>query len=146
MEEDYDVMQKRISKANEKLMKKFAEHLLEKKLTTKTIEKHCSNMDFYGNDYLLNYESCTLTEGSDCVSPFLGSWFIRKCMWSSQTTMKEYITSFKKFYGWMYDTGKLSKNDYDLLLFTNKEEKETWLETVRKYNDPDIDFEDVFPY
>lgn len=144
MEEDYEVMQKRISKANEKLIKKFADHLLEKNLTTKTIEKHCSNIAFYGNDYLLNYESCTLIDGADCISDFLGFWFIRKCMWANQTTMKEYITSFKKFYCWMLNIEKITKIDYEVMVITIKENKEVWLEIVRKYNDPNTDFEDVF--
>lgn len=144
--DDYEIMVTRISKANEKIIRKFADHLLFKKLSEKTVEKHCSNIDFYGNDYLIHYveEEITVDQAPFFISNFLGSWFIRKCMWSSETALKENITSFKKFYGWLHDTGSLSSKDYGDFMQMLKEEKEQWLKTMRKYDDPDTDFEEVF--
>lgn len=48
-EDDYEAMANRISSANEKLIAKFATHLMLKNLSLKTIDKHCSNIRFYGN-------------------------------------------------------------------------------------------------
>ncbi len=145
-EDDYEAMLNRISSANETVIGKFAEHLQIKKLSKKTIEKHCSNIAFYGNDYVANYsdDEVTVDQASLSISGFLGSWFIRKCMWSSEAAIKEYITSFKKFYGWLHETEALSTEDHNDFLQMLKEEKNQWLETVRKYNDPDTDFEEVF--
>ena len=146
-EEDYEDMCKRIQRANAKFLDAFHTYLTdEKKLTEKTALKHGNNIAFFGNDFVLNYESGTLDQASAFISVFLGSWFIRKCMWSSPTAIKENILSFKKFYLWMKNNNHISKEDYTTLLSTIKEEQTEWLETCRKYNDPAVDFEDVFPY
>ena len=144
-EEDYEVMQERIQRANAKFLDKFYIYLTEeKKLAEKTALKHANNIAFFGNDFVLNYESETLDNASNFIGEYLGSWFIRKCMWSSPTAIKENIISFKKFYTWMKDNSHISKEDYATLLEIIKEEKDEWLKTCTKYNDPEVDFDDVF--
>lgn len=65
-------------------------------------------------------------------------------MWASVTSIKENITSFKKFYQFMYENGEISKND----LFELKEEikncKDEWLENIRMYDNPNIDLDDIW--
>ncbi len=102
-EEDYEVMQERIQKANARYLDAFYVHLTkEKKLTEKTALKHANNVAFFGNDFVLNYESETLDQAIPFIGGYLGSWFIRKCMWSTPKAINENITSFKKFYVWMF--------------------------------------------
>lgn len=145
-ESDYDARTKRLISQNEKLIHRFASYLNKKKISERTIEKHCSNIDFYGHDYVIHYtdDSLTLDKASHYIDGFLGSWFIRKCMWADEAAIKAYITSFKKFYGWLHETGALPKEIYDEFLQSIKDSKDTWLATMRKYDDPDCDIEDVF--
>ena len=143
-EEDYDDMVERIQKANFPFLDDFYQYQLDFGLSENTASKHLSNIDFYGNEYLLNYEGETLDKGMFFIGLYLGSWFIRKCMWSSPSAIKQNITSFKKFYKWMSEKGHISKEDYAKFLLLIKEEKDEWIETAQKYNDPNVDFEDDF--
>ncbi len=97
---------------NEKLIEEFSKWLESKKLSKKTIEKHLYNSDFYINEFLLYYESQEPKDGMEYIDGFLGDFFIRKCMWSSKATIKENATSLKKFYQFMSEIGKVSKEDY----------------------------------
>ncbi len=144
-EEDYDDMVARIQKANASFLDDFYQYLLDSGLSENTAGKHLTNIDFYGNEYLLNYEAETLDKGVFPIGSYLGSWFIRKCLWSSPTSVKQNITSFRKFYKWMREQGHISKETYAEFLLLLKEEKDEWIETSRRYNDPSVDFEDVFP-
>jgi hypothetical protein len=47
------------------------------------------------NDYLLYEDALEAKDGVDAVSWFLGDWFIRKAMWSSQASIKENAASLK---------------------------------------------------
>lgn len=42
------------------------------------------------------------------VQMFLANWFPRKAMWASITSVKSNIASFKKFFQWMEETGRVS--------------------------------------
>lgn len=146
MEEDYEIMEKRIGSANDKIISRFTDHLKLKKLTDRTIQKHCSIISLYGNDYLLNYvEDTPLDKGALFISEFLDSWFIRKCMWADEASSKANITSLTKFYAWLLEDGRISKKDHSEFLSIIKNEKDGWIARVNKYNDPDTEFEDVFP-
>lgn len=144
-EYDEELEEEKQYERNAALVDRFAVYLLDKKVSQKTVNKHCSSILFYGNDYLVGYEGMDLAEDYSAISPFLDSWFIRKCMWANEKSIKEYITSFKKFYAWMDEAGELDEGDYKGLLQLIKEEKQGWIDRVKKYNDPDTNFEDVFP-
>ena len=143
---DYDEMVERISSKNKATLLKFEAYLQKKKLSVKTIKQHSSNIAFYGNSFIMNYadEEMTVDKAPFYINTFLGSWFIRKCMWASQPSIKSYITSFKKFYGWLHEEGSLTTEDHKEFLQMIKDEKDEWLETMRKYDDSDVDFEDIF--
>ncbi len=149
-EDDYEEMAERTIKINDNKIRAFYVYLEKKGLTKKTIEKHCSNIAFYGNDFIINTceedEIPTVDMAMFHIDYFLGSWFIRKCMWSSESSIKEYISSFKKFYGWLNDLGAFSKTDYQEFQDLIKQGKEEWLGTMKKYDDPDTDLEDVFGF
>ncbi|MFC4992300.1 IS1096 element passenger TnpR family protein [Rubritalea tangerina] len=147
--EEYDdeaTEYKRIFEFNSKLVDEFAIYQLDNKVSQATVNKHCRNVLLFGNDFLLNYEGLSLTDDPSFIDEYLGNWFIRKCMWSDEKSIKENITSFKKFYAWAEKKGKITKNDYTELLLTIKEMKNVWLERSQKYNDPNIDIEDVFGF
>ena len=148
-EEDDEAQQDRIYKFNEKFLDAFYKHLtVDKKLTKKTGLDHMSRVDFFGNNFACDYEGVTLDHAIPFISEYLGSWFIRKCMWSTPKAIKENITSFKKFYVWMQQEEHISQQTLDDLLLIFKKEKEEWLDTCTKYNDPEggFDIEDLFPW
>ena len=85
--EDYEKIEVECDKErvkNEKLLKEFSNWLKKSNLTKKTIDKHTTNIDFYINEYLLNYDVIEAKNGIDEIDLFLGDWFIRKAMWSSK--------------------------------------------------------------
>jgi hypothetical protein len=82
-----------------------------------------------------------INEGCYQLDGFLGDWFIRKAMWSTPATIKQNITSFKKFYRCMLEKEFIKKEDYEQLIDDIKNEGEEWLEKCAYYNDPDGDYD-----
>jgi len=136
--EKYKKECKKIKKEKEKLLEDFLNWLAEKGLSSKTIKKHVGNMDFYINEYLLYYEPKTAAEGAYHIDDFLGCWFIKKAMWASKTSINDYTAGFKKFYKFMLEKGLIAKEDYEDVCLTIKEKKADWLETLERFDDPDI--------
>ena len=57
-------------------------------------------------------------------------------MWASAASIKSNITSLKKFYRYLLDCGVVEEEDYNLLceiIYLNKDE---WIDTLRRYDDP----------
>ena len=113
-------------------------------LSEKTINKHTSNIDFFRNAYLAHQEKndseedielCQAEDGIEMVDDFLGYWFIKKAMWSSENSIKENITSIKKFYTFMQSLNLISKEDLKMLNDIIKENKKDWIDAVNRYND-----------
>jgi len=143
--EQYEKDCKRIKKQNANILNDFERWLTEKNLSAKTIKKHCSNVDFYINDFLLYEEAIEATDGTDKIGNYLGYWFIRKAMWASQPAIKENASSLKKFYQFMFEKRKISKESLDWLTQRIKDEMPEWLGTMGRYDDPDIeDMEEVW--
>ena len=129
---------------NRELLSQFRAYLESRNLSDRTVNKHVSNIDFFVNEFLLHDDHVDPREGIETVDYFLGFWFIKKTMWASEATIKENITSLKHFYTFMYQKGEITKEELDNLKQQIKESKEEWLETVRKYDDPDVDFDDIW--
>ncbi|MCP4114514.1 MAG: recombinase [Desulfobacteraceae bacterium] len=142
--EDFEAECNKIRKENKTLLKDFAGYLKGKKLSKKTIDTHVDNIDFFINEYLLYDDTDRPEEGVNLVSSFLGYWFIRKAMWASETAIKSYIASLKHFYTWMHGQGKVTGEELDDMKLTIKEEKQDWIDTLNRYDDPDCDVEDVW--
>ena len=119
---------------NKKLIEEFKGWLKNQNLTAKTINKHLSNIDLFLNDYLPYYEGETMEEGVESVYSFLGDWFIRKCMWSSRTSIKETASSIKKFYKCMNELGYINNDKYEFVAFVIKENMEEFLENLDDYD------------
>ena len=147
--EEYKQDCQKIRVANEILLKDFESWLKSSGLSTKTIKQHCSNIDFYINQYLLYTDPVSTEEGMDSgyVSMFLGYWFIRKAMWASATSLKNNATSLKKFGKFLYEQHKMTKEDLDSILTTIREEMPEWQATLKRYDDPSIEsIEDIWGY
>jgi site-specific recombinase XerD len=145
--EQYEKDCQRIRNQNAKLLKDLENHLVEKKLSIKTIKKYCANIDFYINEFLLYEEPIEAPEGATEIGRFLGYWFIKKAMWASPTAIRENASSLKTFYQFLHERGAITKETLDTLKRTIKEEMPEWLETIKRYDDPDIeDMEEVWRF
>ena len=137
--ERYEKNCKKIRKQNAILLKKFAAYLEEKKLSAKTINKHCSNVEFYINEFLLYEDETEAADGAESIEMFLGYWFIRKAMWSSPAAIKENASSLKTFYKFMFENGNTSKESLDGMKQQIKDNMPEWIATMERYDDPDIE-------
>jgi hypothetical protein len=145
--DDYEIYEsecKKIKKQNLKLLNRFKQYLGSKNLSKKTIDKHVSNIEFYINDFLLDEEPLKATEGVSRLDLFLGYWFIRKAMWASVTSIKENISSLKHFYNYMHTIGEIDFEELNEMKEEIKESKGEWFETIKKYDDPDTDIENIW--
>jgi len=129
-----------IRNANRAYLNAFDKWLQDKGLTSKTITRHVSNVDFYINYYLADYLGEEAMQGCYQVDSFLGDWFIRKAMWSSGSHTKASAASFKKFYACMLEKGFVAEDDYDFLCETIRDNMDKWLDAMRRYNDLDEEY------
>ena len=136
--EQYEIECERIRESNGKLLDDFAIWLQQSGLSSKTIDKHTENIDFYINEFLLYEDAEEPQQGVHSISMFLGYWFIRKAMWSSASSIKSNAASLKKFYTFLHERGLVSQDDLDSLKETIKEEMPEWLATLARYDDPSI--------
>ncbi len=141
MEKDYEPYEaseenceEKIREENERMLDLFAASM--QNLKPQTRRRHLSNVNFYINHYLLDYEAESFREGVWRLPEFLGEFFIRKCLWSTSATIKSTAVSIKRFYKCMLDNDQISKPEYDMLCDTIKDEMEGWQETCAIYNDP----------
>ena len=130
---------KEIRRENAKLLDDFADWLAAKGLSEGTGGKHCDNMGFYLDHFLLYEDAVPAEKGASEVGMFLGHWFIRKALWSSPASIKSNAASLKKFYTFMREKGKVTQEDLDFLKMEIKEQMPEWLATVTRYDDPAID-------
>ena len=85
-------------------------------------------------------------EGVGRLDYFLGYWFIRKAMWASESSIRENATSLKKFYTYLAEIGRVSAEDLAELREDIKAGLPEWSATVRRYDDPDVDAEEVWQW
>lgn len=133
MTNNFEAQVEKIEAKNEYLIKAFAEYLKKSNLSPKTISTHASNMEFFLNHYLARYELKGAEKGIPYIDGFLGDWFIRKAMWSSKAHIFANIAALKKFYFFLYDTGRIN---IDVLKELNEiiaDGKEFWMERMEDY-------------
>lgn len=150
MTDEYEVYEqkcKAIREANAELLDGFKTWMTDKGLGAATIKKHVSNADFYINE-CLTYDDPpqSAAEGVGRLDYFLGYWFIRKAMWAGETSIRENATSLKKFYTYLAEIGKISGDDLAELREDIKTGLPEWIATVRRYDNPDVDAEDVWEW
>lgn len=133
-----------IRSENAEILDAFDKWMKAHGLSKKTTQKHRTNIDFYINEFLLYDDATKASDGADGVGMFLGYWFIKKAMWASAGEIKSNATSLKKFYAFMSERGDVAGSDVRELKDRIKEEMPEWLETVRRYDDPSLDAEEVW--
>lgn len=136
--ENYEKRLEENTKRNKKFIEEFEFWLNEKGLVKKTVKKHTSNIDLYLNDYLTYMDINKMECGINEIDSFLGDWFIRKCMWSSKSSIKENASSIKKFYQCMKEKGYVKEEDYNSLCEEIKENMDCWLESIDDYESRDF--------
>ncbi len=88
-----------------------------------------------------------MEDGVSELGGFLGDWFIRKCMWSTESTVRSTAASIKKFYQCMLELNHISEDDYKFVADTIKEDLPDWVKNVNKYNsfdEDDFEEEDIW--
>ena len=150
MEDEYESYLsecRRIRSSNKRLLNNFKKWLEKNKPTQKTITNHINNIDFYINECLLYDEPREPDSVVTAIDYLLGYWFIKKAMWASKSSIKSNATSLKKFYTFMYENGFIDKKDLDEVKDSIKQNMSKWIETLRRYDDPEIeDMEEVWGF
>ena len=136
--DEYEKKVRELQAENAEIFASFRAALVEKGLAKPTIRRHVENAEFFLDDYLAETEGVSAVEGIDHVPSFLGFWFIRKAMWASETAIRQYAATFKKLYAHLAEQGRVSVDDVAHLKSVIKEELPEWVETVQRYDDPDI--------
>jgi hypothetical protein len=83
-------------------------------------------------------------EGVGWLDYFLGYWFIRKTTWASVNSIKGNITSLKHFYTYMHSINEIDLEELNKMKEEIKESKDEWFETIKRYDDPDTDFDNIW--
>ncbi len=82
---------------------------------------------------MYDYSLRRLDEATDSeVYWFLADWFPRKALWASVSSMTVYLATFKKFFKWMGETGRVSPQVVADVLCTLKEERRVFLRAVEE--------------
>ena len=129
--DSYDARVRAIRAYNQPILEDFRFWLEQSGLAKKTVENHVDNIDFFTH-YLVYYDPLKKldeADGSD-VWMFLTDWFPRKALWSSVTSVKSYLASFKKFFQWMGENGRVSPETFADVLTMLKEGRDEFLEAV----------------
>ncbi len=129
--DSYDAQVQAIRAYNQPILDDFRAWLEQSGLAEKTVRNHVDNIDFF-TEYLVYQEPLEKldeADGSD-VWMFLGDWFPRKAMWASESSVKSNMASFKKFFQWMGETGRVSPETLDDVLSTLKEGRDEFLEAA----------------
>ena len=132
---EWELQVEKTKKENDVLFIEFEKYLKTKSLKPNTITNHVENVRFYAEAFLLRYEIIPVEKGFSVIGSFLGDYFIRKTTWARKSSIKSNIASFKKFYTFLNEIGKISKTELNEMKALIKEEKDDWLEQVEKYWD-----------
>lgn len=97
----------------------------------KTVKHHVANLDLFAT-FLLSYDPLKRLDAADRgdVWMFFVDWFPRKASWASKSSVTSNITSFKKFFQWLGETGRVAPEIVTEVLTTLKEERDTFLANV----------------
>ena len=128
---DYDQEVEKIRKHNQPILDEFQTWLEKSGLVRNPVKNHVENIDFFA-EYLVYYEPLSkLDEADDSdVYSFLGNWFPRKAMWASESIMRSNMASFRKYFKFLRESGRVEKVVEDEVRETLKESKDEFLEAV----------------
>lgn len=136
-EEDYEAYERAVAineKDNAAYLEEFDQWLRASGLSEKTVCKHLDNVEFYLNTFLQTYEAYPMPAGCYLADDYFGYFFVRKCMWSTPSTIKTTSASLKKFYRCMLERGHITQADFDFLKDTIKERLPEWQNYCAAFN------------
>jgi len=133
--EAYDARVRAIRAYNQPILDDFRVWLEQSGLSEKTAKEQVNKIHFF-TEYLVYYEPLKKLDeaNSNDIRMFFLSWFPYKALWASVTGIKSYLVSFKKFFLWMEETGRVSPKTVNNVLTTLKEGRDKFLERVAPYN------------
>ena len=137
-DKEYKEWERQIEEAkmhNNKLLIEFEKYLRAKSLKSNTIKKHIGNIEYFANVFLLHNEIIPVENGAWEIGSFFCDFFIIKASWASKDTVEENIASFKKFYSFLNEIGKVSEIELAEMKELIKDEKSDWIEEVENYWD-----------
>jgi site-specific recombinase XerD len=128
---DYDDRVEQIRLENQPILDGFEQALEQASLSIKTVRNHVGNIQFFA-EYLFYYDPLRpLNEAEEGdISSFLLSWFPRKAVWASEDNVKQYLTSFRKFFRYMVETNQMTSEQEAEIQETLTEGKEEFLDAV----------------
>ena len=124
----YDAQVRAIQASNAPIPYGFLIWLKQSGLSEETIYNHVVNSDSF-TTYLVRDEPLKKRDEarSGDVWMFFVDWFPQKALWASVTSTKSYIASFKKFFQWMGEMGRVSPGIVADVLSTLKESRSEFL-------------------
>ena len=128
----YDARVQAIRAYNQPILNDFRTWLQQSGFSEKTVRSHVRNVKFF-TEYLVYYDDPLkkLDEANNSdIRTFFLYWFPRKGLWASAGTVKSNIASFKKFFHWMGETGRISPKTVTDVLTALKEGRDRFLERV----------------
>lgn len=130
---DYEEAIKIIEQQNDELLEMFMESLMDKGLSEKTISKHCFNVDFYLNYYLVHEDYNTFDDGLVMLDGFFLDFFGRKAIWPSVATIKSIAASLKKFYKFLAEKNLIDAKDYRYFAAEIKDSIKYWIYSYNEW-------------
>jgi len=124
---------------NEVLISLFERYLTGQSLTQKTVKKHCDNIDFYINTYLLHDSIEKPEDNINSIDMYFDYFMPSKTMLGSVNDTKNQITSLKKFYKFLLELNRISKSDYAEMLDMIKACKDSWFAVYDNESEDDDD-------
>ncbi|MGO3170464.1 MAG: DUF6933 domain-containing protein [Bavariicoccus seileri] len=133
---NYDKYCNEIRANNELMLRSFRLYLKEVQgLSQKVIDKHCSNLDFFVNQYLLYYGIETVISNIYGCQGFLGGWFGSKVIWATVSTIKSNGASIKKLYTFLNDVGAITTDDLAEVKLAIRDSVELGIEELEDFDD-----------
>lgn len=113
---------------NNALVKEFEKHMVANGLAMKTVRMHTQNVDLFLTDYLL-VEGIKQEDGHEEIDAFF-DFAIRKYVVSSQPSLRQLVSSIKKFYKFLLETNRMDAGTSRNVNKTLKDGMQDWLAMV----------------
>lgn len=137
----YDVFKKERNRANLtniinfniRYLFSFKEYLISKHTSSTNMNTYIECMNYFLNKYLILEMKFDLFNGIDSLNDFFSFHFVHKYANGTVQRLKDFITSIKNFYKFMFEKGNINKETYEYLQFLLKEEKDNWINKMKDY-------------
>jgi hypothetical protein len=143
--DDDDHKAKELKDANEPILTEFFGYLAkQKKLSQKSSQELAQAMHFYADEYLIGYYMESLMNGLKHFESFITDWFLRKCMWSDDASVKMNGKAFELLLDFLESKGHEFSGEVQELRADLQHIVKLAALRANAYNDPKIDLEDLF--